>query len=194
MKTKRKNDDRRVYHTSNHLIFLHVLMHFAVICILIMFILVADHSFPFLFNLLSMILCLMWMGFILWKSYWVVYGNRFIVTEAGLGFFIFGKSGFTAWDNLQAIHFQEGSSDKYGIQLKEPISIEKSPIRVGRTNETYIDLEPIIPLPTKLWRWLGVNWDKFAKTDFGLDLQHYAPQLFKGKLKIKPYAIQHKTK
>ncbi len=48
-----------------------------------------------------------------------------------------------------------------------------------------IPIKECVVIPRRYRGFGAIVWDKFAQTDFGRDLHHYAPHLFKGKLPEK---------
>lgn len=108
---------------------------------------------------------------------------KIIVYEDGLEWQRGTSHAFTSWNNIEAIgRNNEGDSTTYGIYLHETIQPEASDglsKRFFSAPVEYIRLIPTVVVPTKLKGTDGnvIDWQAFAKTDFGQDILRYAPHL-----------------
>ena len=165
MKQKRKNKGIHSYHTKRQ----YAVLFFGLGCFHIvggiaeanLLITIAGVIFAFIF---------FWMGF------WILCGNKFLITPNGLEFVMFGWQGYTAWENIQELNSHQ-------LKLKSPIKVQNHILPILGTYRDVIPLVNIVDLPKRfLFR---IHWQKLAQTDFGRDLLHYAPHLFEGKLTEK---------
>ncbi|MEL6306680.1 MAG: hypothetical protein AAFR81_23225 [Chloroflexota bacterium] len=105
------------------------------------------------------------------------------VYENGIDWRRNSSHAFTTWDNIAKIgRRNEGDATTYGIFLYQPIqptvnsALDK---RLFSAPVTYISLTPTLRVPTTFAGMDGnlINWDAFAKIDFGQDIVRYAPHL-----------------
>lgn len=118
--------------------------------------------------------------FVGWISFIQARRTCIVLSKDGIEYRFGQMRTFASWDNLSHFgvkHSGRGSSRK-GFFLHE--SLRKHLLGVEYSQD-FFDVSNVINVPTQ---WEGfikgtvVDLEKFAKTEFGQDLLHYAPHLF----------------
>lgn len=140
-----------------------------------------------------MFLLLFFYAFIIWLLMISMSQQHLAIYEDGLEYRMGGNRIFSRWEDLQ--RFESRASGKSRILGIATLAVEKRQegnaferfLLMGRY-ENFIPLQ-IVRVPTRwdgCWTGMVVDSAKFAETDFGRELLHYAPHLFEyGKEKAK---------
>jgi hypothetical protein len=121
-------------------------------------------------------------AFFLWFGIIFMTQTRVIVSEDGIELQRGGARAFTPWENIS--HFGVkggGKNQRRGIYLYNKIKPEVNGLaeKLFYGWETdFLPIGQVINLPTR-WGFLRnpINYDKLANTEFGQDVDYYAPHL-----------------
>ncbi len=184
-KPNRKNDDVKVHKASKFVLFLGALM------LIVPYFVAGTMIDAILFpkkpvHIITIIFAFIWIyGALEWTNMLYLHANSHnIFTPDDMVFNSMGWSGKTRWDNMKNFGYRKiGRNKHFGIELHTPMRLQKSRFSMGKMDETFLSISNGIPTKGLFDR--TSDYDKFAQTDFGRDLLHYAPHLFEGKLTEK---------